>query len=160
MMRTGILELWTIQGLNQSLAEGIRFHLKDRKNLNSRVLPHPGSGHFQVKNGRSFDVSLTLCKVDSVLISNRLPNSNLRFPNSSMICKLYDITANKSGEYVLQEEPEPENMGSYVHKITQVFERPVETRKSGERKPRPNSLVLDSLEGSGFVAVRKLIFDR
>ena len=46
MMRTGILELWTIQGLNQSLAEGIRFHLKDRKNLNSRVLPHPGSGHF------------------------------------------------------------------------------------------------------------------
>ena len=90
MMRTGILELWTIQGLNQSLAEGIRFHLKDRKNLNSRVLPHPGSGHFQVKNGRSFDVSLTLCKVDSVLISNRLPNSNLRFPNSSMICKLYN----------------------------------------------------------------------
>ena len=91
MMRTGILELWTIQGLNQSLAEGIRFHLKDRKNLNSRVLPHPGSGHFQVKNGRSFDVSLTLCKVESVLISNKLPNSNLRFPNSSMIWKLYDM---------------------------------------------------------------------
>ena len=161
MMRTGILELWTIQGLNQSLAEGIRFHLKDRKNLNSRVLPHPGSGHFQVKNGRSFDVSLTLCKVDSVLIINFQIGYQIVIWDSQIRAWYVSyITANKSGEYVLQEEPEPENMGRYVHKITQVFERPVETRKSGERTPRPNSLVLDSLEGSGFVAIRKLIFDR